>query len=282
MKRLKFNKQFKDSKDMLSRIPSKYKSDDIVFEMFDGENKYKVRWEGNSKTGVGVILEHRNEVKEQEEFNRMMFLSEYDTMERNTKVSEMNEHDIFKSMINDARVLTERDEVKKKLNEVSITPIGDKSQNEYIKRNPMLTRMVQAALNSVLKMSPQLKVDGIPGKNTNTAIWIYNKRFNNEQNKRYLDIEDIKGLFRKLAGVGWVGGVGKGQKNNKRDVYALQTLLNAALGLNLVVDGIYGRNTQGAIDKFHSKMNLKNKKAGMPFDKESWYAMRRSAPSLMN
>jgi peptidoglycan hydrolase-like protein with peptidoglycan-binding domain len=311
MKRLKFKTQFKDDKDMLSRIPSKYKNNDTMFEMYDGENKYKIRWEGNTTTGVGVILEHRNEKQEKMLYERMMHLSNFDKKNTNPDFSDKTAKDIFKGMLKEAKDLSDTPEVndlstlseskvfnnmlkeakireeqllkeeqeKKKINEVALSPVGDATQNEYIRRNPLLTRMVQAALNNLLNYSPQLRVDGIAGKNTNTAIWIYNKRFNNDEKKRYLDVDDLKVLFSKLAGTGWTGGVGKGQKNDKRDVYTLQTLLNWTLGKNLVVDGIYGRNTQAAIDEFHKKLNINGGKAGQPFGKESWYAMRRSGKS---
>ena len=106
IKRLTFKESFKDSKDLLKKIPKKYKENSCVFEMYDGVNKYKIRWEGNKSTGTGIILEHVNSIQEEDDYNKYLYLSEYNTNSRNTKTSKLNEHDIFKNMINDARGLS--------------------------------------------------------------------------------------------------------------------------------------------------------------------------------
>jgi hypothetical protein len=104
IKRLSFKREFESTKDMLERIPSNYKSHEKIFEMFDGNNKYKVRWEGNSINGTGVILEQHSEAKE----NRMYDM--FDKLVNNGlnegyNSSELNENNIFKSFLHFSREL---------------------------------------------------------------------------------------------------------------------------------------------------------------------------------
>jgi hypothetical protein len=104
IKRLSFKREFESTKDMLERIPSNYKSHEKIFEMFDGNNKYKVRWEGNSINGAGVILEQHSETKE----NRMYDM--FDKLVNNGlnegyNSSELNENNIFKSFLYFSREL---------------------------------------------------------------------------------------------------------------------------------------------------------------------------------
>lgn len=102
IKRLSFKREFESTKDMLERIPSNYKNHEKIFEMFDGNNKYKVRWEGNSINGTGVILEHYSEAKE----NRMYDM--FDKLVNNGlnegyNSSDLNENNIFKNFLNSSR-----------------------------------------------------------------------------------------------------------------------------------------------------------------------------------
>jgi len=108
IKKLNFKKLFEDTKDMLKRVkrlPSKYKGDNNIFEMSDGINTYKIRWEGHSSTGLPVILEHSNVNKTKSDYERHMMLSEYNTNDRNTKSSTNNVHNVFKKMMDEAREL---------------------------------------------------------------------------------------------------------------------------------------------------------------------------------
>lgn len=307
MKRLKFKKTFKDSKDMLSRIPKKFKANDIVFEMYDGEDKFKIRWEGNKASGVGVILEHRNDKKEKQLFEHMNHLANFGKKEIKSKEINESSKDVFKNMLSNVRDLSEDVNIKdlstqgenkvfstmlkeaklkeakllkkKIITEVNIhEPIGDKSQNDSIRNSPHLVRMAQNALNNVIKTT--LRVDGIFGRNTKNAISKYHKQFTPKDfNKTFLDVSDMKNLFYKLAFTGWKGAVGRKGLNDRKDVSNLQTMLNVVIDANLVVDGIYGRNTQAAIEKYNNTRGMDGKRI---FDKESWYDMRRYAPEVIS
>jgi hypothetical protein len=102
IKRLSFKRDFESTKDMLERIPSNYKSHEKIFEMFDGNNKYKIRWEGNSINGTGVILEHYSEAKEDKMYDMFNKLVN-NSMDNEYNSSTLNENNIFKSLLNSSR-----------------------------------------------------------------------------------------------------------------------------------------------------------------------------------
>lgn len=123
MKRLKYKKPFKSDKDMLKRIPKQYKQNDSIFEMYDGENKYKIRWEGNKSNGVGVILEHVNEIEEKKAHEKMNYLVEYGKSQKEEVDS--NESEIFKSMLNESKELS---------GDISIKDLSNQSESKVFKQ----------------------------------------------------------------------------------------------------------------------------------------------------
>jgi hypothetical protein len=56
MKRLKFNESFNGLGGALQKIPAKYKVDNKVFEMTDGNENYRIKWEGTLTEGEAVVL----------------------------------------------------------------------------------------------------------------------------------------------------------------------------------------------------------------------------------
>jgi hypothetical protein len=109
IKRLTFKSQFRDDKDMLRKIPSNYRKNDLVFEMYDGDSNYKVRWEGTENNGVGVIIEHKSASKEMKNMKMFESLTKFERLdfqsERNVQSSNLNENQIFKQMLNQSRRL---------------------------------------------------------------------------------------------------------------------------------------------------------------------------------
>ena len=109
MKRLTFKSHFRDDKDMLRKIPSNYKQNDLVFEMYDGDSNYKVRWEGTETYGTGIILEHKSASLEAKNLKMFESLNKFDRLdfqsERNVQSSTLNENQMFKQMLNQSRRL---------------------------------------------------------------------------------------------------------------------------------------------------------------------------------
>lgn len=77
MKRLKFKKEFKGVGNALKLIPESYKVDNKVFEMTDGNESYKVRWEGSLTEGAAVVLTASDKKMVNEDMDRMKALFNY-------------------------------------------------------------------------------------------------------------------------------------------------------------------------------------------------------------
>ncbi len=77
MKRLKFKKEFKGVGNALKLIPESYRVDSKVFEMTDGNESYKVRWEGTLTEGKAVVLMASDKTMVNEDIQRMKQLMGY-------------------------------------------------------------------------------------------------------------------------------------------------------------------------------------------------------------
>jgi hypothetical protein len=101
MKRLRFKSAFNGMENALNLIPEGYKEDNKVFEMTDGNESYKVRWEGNLTEGKVVVLQAANQEVIKEDMNKIFHLMNYksentlgtvkgkDRIQENTKFSEI-------------------------------------------------------------------------------------------------------------------------------------------------------------------------------------------------
>jgi hypothetical protein len=81
MKRLKFKKPFNGANNALNLIPENYKVDNKVFEMTDGNESYKVRWEGSLNEGKGVVLIASDATLVNEDVQKMKHLMGYNSKE---------------------------------------------------------------------------------------------------------------------------------------------------------------------------------------------------------
>jgi hypothetical protein len=81
MKRLKFNKEFNGFGNALKLIPESYKVDKKVFEMTDGNEHYRIRWEGSINEGSAVILMASDKNLVNEDMERMKRLMGYKSQE---------------------------------------------------------------------------------------------------------------------------------------------------------------------------------------------------------
>jgi hypothetical protein len=144
MKRLTFKSHFRDDKDMLRKIPSNYKQNDLMFEMYDGDSNYRVRWEGTETYGVGVIIEHKSASKEMKNMKMFESLNKFDRLdfqsERNVQSSTLNENQMFKQMLNQSRRL-----------------MNESPDPEEVKRVMYFGKKVR--MNTVAPMSDQAGID---------------------------------------------------------------------------------------------------------------------------
>lgn len=77
MKRLRFKKEFNGVGNALKLIPENYKVDNKVFEMTDGNETYKIRWEGNINEGKAVVLLASDKQMVNEDIQKMKHLMGY-------------------------------------------------------------------------------------------------------------------------------------------------------------------------------------------------------------
>ena len=77
MKRLRFKKEFNGVGNALKLIPESYKIDKKEFEMTDGNENYRIRWEGNLTEGKAVVLLASSKNLVNEDINRMKALFNY-------------------------------------------------------------------------------------------------------------------------------------------------------------------------------------------------------------
>ena len=81
MKRLKFKKEFNGVGNALKLIPEAYKVDKKEFEMTDGNETYRIRWEGTLSEGSAVVLTANDKKLVNEDIQRMKALFGYKSQE---------------------------------------------------------------------------------------------------------------------------------------------------------------------------------------------------------
>lgn len=108
MKRLKFNKEFNGFGNALKLIPESYKVDKKVFEMTDGNEHYRIRWEGSINEGSAVILMASDKSLVNEDMERMKRLMGYksqDTLGTVTGKERITENAKFNDIWNKTKKL---------------------------------------------------------------------------------------------------------------------------------------------------------------------------------
>jgi len=108
MKRLRFKKEFNGVGNALKLIPESYKIDNKVFEMTDGNENYRVRWEGSVNEGKAVILMASDSQLVNEDMQKMKRLMGYksqDTIGTLKGQERINENTKFNDIWNKTKQL---------------------------------------------------------------------------------------------------------------------------------------------------------------------------------
>jgi ribosomal protein L37AE/L43A len=108
MKRLKFKKPFNGIETALKVIPESYKVDNKVFEMTDGNENYKIRWEGSLTEGKAVVLTAYDKTLVKEDMDKIKHLMGFKSQETlgNLKGKQrIEENNIFADMLKKTRTL---------------------------------------------------------------------------------------------------------------------------------------------------------------------------------
>lgn len=115
MKRLKFKKEFNGVGNALKMIPESYRVDNKVFEMTDGVENYKIRWEGNLTEGRAVVLVASDKNLVNEDMQKMKHLMGYKSQETLGTVkgkSRLDENAKFTDIWKKTRQLMEMEDIE--------------------------------------------------------------------------------------------------------------------------------------------------------------------------
>jgi hypothetical protein len=115
MKRLNFKKEFNGVGNALKMIPESYKVDNKVFEMADGNESYKIRWEGTLSEGRAVVLTASNKSMVNEDMQKMKHLMGYKSEKTLGLVkgnARLNENAIFNDIYVKTKALLEGEDIE--------------------------------------------------------------------------------------------------------------------------------------------------------------------------
>ncbi len=134
MKRLKFKKAFNGIETALNVIPESYKVDNKVFEMTDGNEHYKIRWEGSLNEGTAIVLNAYDDNLVKEDFDKIKHLMNFKSQDTlgNLKGSQrLDENQAFADMIKKTRTIMSEGEKSGEsdlltyLNDYDTSKLGD-------------------------------------------------------------------------------------------------------------------------------------------------------------
>jgi len=110
IKRLKFKQTIGGLEKALSIIPESYKVDNKVFEMTDGNENYRFRWEGDTE-GNAVTLKAYDDTLVESDKSRMEALMGFKSdLGIPTSAQRLSENDMFLTMLGKAKELNEEKE----------------------------------------------------------------------------------------------------------------------------------------------------------------------------
>jgi len=115
MKRLRFKKEFNGVGNALKMIPETYRINNKTFEMTDGNESYRIRWEGTLSEGRAVILTAANKEMVNEDMQHMKHLMGYkpqNTLGLVKGLSRINENAIFKNIYDKSKTLLEGEDIE--------------------------------------------------------------------------------------------------------------------------------------------------------------------------
>jgi hypothetical protein len=115
MKRLNFKKEFNGVGNALKLIPESYKVDNKTFEMTDGVENYKIRWEGTLTEGKAVVLMASDKTMVNEDMAHMKHLMGYKSNETLGLVkgkARLDENKMFTDIWSKTKELMEAEDIE--------------------------------------------------------------------------------------------------------------------------------------------------------------------------
>ncbi len=141
MKRLKFKQEFKGVGNALKLIPESYKVDNKVFEMTDGVESYRMRWEGTLNEGKAVVLMASDKKMVNEDIQKMKHLMGYksqDTLGTVKGKARIDENVIFSDIWKKSQVLIEGEDIESQ-------KAPEKKTDEKVAQSPAAKKHVQGS-----------------------------------------------------------------------------------------------------------------------------------------
>jgi hypothetical protein len=114
MKRLKFKQEFKGVGNALKLIPESYRVDNKTFEMTDGIESYRMRWEGTITEGRAIVLMASDKTLVNEDMQKMKHLMGYksqDTLGTVKGKARIDENTIFSDIWKKSQILIEGEDI---------------------------------------------------------------------------------------------------------------------------------------------------------------------------
>jgi hypothetical protein len=148
MKRLKFKQEFKGVGNALKLIPESYKVDNKVFEMTDGVESYRMRWEGNLNEGRAVVLMASDKTMVNEDMQKMKHLMGYKSQETLGAVkgkARIDENKIFTDIWKKSQILVEGEDI-----EAQKAP--EKKTDEKLPQAPEARKHVHGSVEKKVEM----------------------------------------------------------------------------------------------------------------------------------
>jgi hypothetical protein len=165
MKRLKFKSEFNGLGNALKLIPEGYKVANKTFEMTDGNETYRIRWEGNLSEGKAVVLTASDKKMVNEDIKRMKELFGYksqDTLGLVKGNARINENKVFGDIWNKSKELLSEEDIES-------TNAKESNWEETSKKAPEATKHVQGKTSSDKGMSAPKAKEGDASKAVSQA-----------------------------------------------------------------------------------------------------------------
>jgi len=113
MKRLRFKKPFNGMDNAIGLIPEGYKEDKKTFELTDGVETYRVRWEGDLTEGKAIVLTAKNEKLIKEDMGKIAHLMNFkseDTLGLVKGHNRIDENAMFNDILNKTKNIIKEDD----------------------------------------------------------------------------------------------------------------------------------------------------------------------------
>jgi hypothetical protein len=201
MKRLIFKKPFNGLDNALNLIPETYRVDDKQFEMTDGTETYKVRWEGTLTEGRAIVLNETNINVVNESIDKIKHLMGFKSEETLGNVrgkNRLDENKMFNDIWNKTKsLLTETEDIEgQDPNEGEFDDVDMVQANE-VKKDVEGNVPTEAKMN-VQKPKEENWDVNVKGQAEEAKKHIHmNESYMNEEGeeKEFADVEKLKKIW---------------------------------------------------------------------------------------